>query len=265
MRKILKRILPAITVAVLTTGTALAAHPLITDDTGTQGKGKFSLEVNAEIGQDSESDLSVRARENGASLESVLSAGLFDSVDLVLGVPYEWSRSKENGIVSSDVDGVGDLSLELKWRFFEKRGFSMAFKPAVSFPAGDEDKGLGAGKVGYGATLIATQEFDPFALHLNLGYSHTRFKLQEDRDANRRDIWHVSLAGTAQVMEKLQLSTNFGMETNADKTSDTPPVFAIAGAIYSLTDNLDLDLGVKVGLTKPETDVSLLAGLAVRF
>lgn len=246
-------------------GTAFAAHPLITDDTGTQGKGKFQVEINGEYGSDSESDLYVEAREKGGSLESVFSAGLLDNLDLVLAVPYEWSRVKENGIAVSDVDGVGDVNLELKWRFFEKDGFSLAIKPSVSFPSGNESKGLGAGKVGYGATVVASHEFDPFAVHLNLGYSHTRFALEEDRDANRSDIWHASLAGTAEVLEGLQLVTNVGLETNPDKASDTPPAFAIAGAIYSLTDAVDVDLGVKFGLTKPETDLSLLAGLAVRF
>lgn len=246
-------------------GTAFAAHPLITDDTGTQGKGKFQVELNGEYGRDSESAQYVKARENTGSLETVFSAGLVDSVDFVVAVPYEWSRVKENDIAASDTDGLAAVSLELKWRFFEANGFSLAFKPAVNFPSGNVDKGLGSGKVGYGATLIATQEFDPFALHLNLGYSHTEFKLAEDRAVNRRDIWHASLAGSAEVLKGLLLVANVGLETNPDKTSDTPPAFIIGGAIYSLTEWLDVDLGVKAGLTKPETDVSLLAGLAVRF
>ncbi|HOI16540.1 MAG TPA: transporter [Geobacteraceae bacterium] len=265
MRSALKRILPVVAVVLMSAGNALAAHPLITDDTGTQGKGRFQLEVNGEYGDDSETTLDVKADTSGSALESVFSVGIADTVDLVLAVPYEWSRTRENGILASDADGIGDMSLELKWRFFEKNGFSLAFKPAVSFPSGDVDKGLGTGKVGYGATLIATQEFDPFAVHLNIGYSHTRFKLPEERDANRSDIWHASIAGTAEVMEGLQVVTNVGLETNPDKTSDTPPAFFIGGAIYSLTDYLDLDLGVKVGLTKPETDVALLAGVALRF
>jgi hypothetical protein len=249
----------------LAVGSAFGAHPLITDDTGTQGKGKFQVELTGEYGHDSESELDVSSKESSGSLEMVFSAGLVDSVDLVLAVPYEWSRVKENDTVSADTDGLGDVSLELKWRFFEKSGFSLAFKPAVSFPSGNTDKGLGAGKVGYRATLIATQELDPFAVHVNLAYSHTPFKLEEDKDANRRDIWHASVAGTAEVMKGLQLAANVGLETNPDKTSDTPPAFFIGGAIYSLTDYLDLDLGVKVGLTKPETDVALLAGVALRF
>jgi len=265
MPRVLRRIVPVVAVVLLTAGTALAAHPLITDDTGTQGKGKFQLEVNGEYGDDSETTFGVKAGEKGGALETVFSAGLIDSADLVFAVPYEWSRTKENGIPTSDSDGIGDLSLELKWRFFEKSGFSLAVKPSVTLPSGNEDKGLGSGKVGFGATLIATQEFDPFAVHLNLGYFHARFKQWEDQVANRSDIWSASIAGTAEVMEGLRLAANVGLETNPDKTSDTPPAFALAGAIYSLTGYLDLDLGVKVGLTKPETDVSLLAGVAVRF
>lgn len=265
MCRVVRRSLPVVAFVMVAAGSAFGAHPLITDDTGTQGKGKFQVEVTGEYGHDSERELDVRSKENSGSLETVFSAGVMDSIDLVLAVPYEWSRVKENDLLSTDTDGLGDVSLELKWRFFEHSGFSLAFKPAVSFPSGNTDKGLGAGKVGYGATLIATQELDPFAVHLNLAYSHTPFKLEEDKDANRRDIWHASIAGTAKVMEGLQLVANVGLETNPDKTSNTSPVFCVAGAIYSVTEWLDVDFGVKVGITKPETDVSMLAGLAVRF
>lgn len=36
-------------VSFMLAGTAFAAHPLITDDTATQGKGKFRIEVNSEF------------------------------------------------------------------------------------------------------------------------------------------------------------------------------------------------------------------------
>lgn len=41
-----RRLLLAVCVVIASAGAAFAAHPLITDDTGTQGKGKFQLEVN---------------------------------------------------------------------------------------------------------------------------------------------------------------------------------------------------------------------------
>jgi len=42
-----KKILTGLAITLLTAGVAFGAHPLITDDTGTQGKGKFQLEVNS--------------------------------------------------------------------------------------------------------------------------------------------------------------------------------------------------------------------------
>jgi len=36
-------------VLIVTAGTAFAAHLLVSDDTGTQGKGKFQIEVNREL------------------------------------------------------------------------------------------------------------------------------------------------------------------------------------------------------------------------
>ncbi|MDD2338355.1 MAG: transporter, partial [Geobacteraceae bacterium] len=128
MKRIVEKFLQVSAVVVFTAGTAFAAHPLITDDTGTQGKGKFQVELNGEYGHDSERALDVKAREYGGSLETVFSAGLIDGVDFVVAVPYELSRVKENDIVASDTDGLGDVSLELKWRFFEKGGSSLAFK-----------------------------------------------------------------------------------------------------------------------------------------
>jgi hypothetical protein len=41
--------------------------------------------------------------------------------------------------------------------------------------------------------------------------------------------------------------------------------FVLGGLIYSLSENLDLDLGVKGGLTHTETDIAIMAGLAWRF
>jgi predicted porin len=249
----------------MTAGSAFAAHPLITDDTGTQGRGKFQLEVNGELSRDRETLDGVETRETFAGLETVLSGGLTDTVDLVLAVPWVWSRVKEGSAVTSDENGAGDVGFELKWRFLEYKGFSLAVKPGMTFPSGNENRGLGNGKISYGATMIATQELDPFAFHLNLAYTHNEFTLDPDKESNRRDIWHASLAATWEVIKDLQLVANVGMESNGDRGNATWPAFILGGAIYSLTENLDVDLGIKGGLNKQEPDLTLMAGVAWRF
>ncbi|MEW6601571.1 MAG: transporter, partial [Nitrospirota bacterium] len=117
----------------------------------------------------------------------------------------------------------------------------------------------------WGLTFITTREVDPWAFHLNLAIAHNQYKLREDRDASRKDIWHVSFASETEVVENLKLVANIGTERNPDKSSSTNPAFILGGLIYSLSDNFDIDFGVKLGLNRPETDGTLLAGTAVRF
>jgi len=242
-----------------------AAHPLITDDTGTQGTVNYQIELNTELSSDKETGDSVSVKETAAEASSVFSYGLTDNTDIVLGVPYLWTRTQEDGDVTSEADGFGDMALELKWRFYEKTGLSLAVKPGITLPTGDEEKGLGSGKASYGLMLITTKEIGEWAFHLNLGYLRNAYKLEEDEDANRKDLYHASLASAAQLTEKLQAVANVGIERNPDKESDTHPAFILGGLIYSITDNIDVDFGVKGGLNKPETDLALLAGAAIRF
>ena len=108
---------------------AFAAHPLITDDAGTQGKGKFQIELNGEFTYDKEIGLGGTTREAGGELSGIVSYGIIDNVDIVLGVPYQWTKVKEEGVTISDEDGISDISLEGKWRFYDKEGLSFALKP----------------------------------------------------------------------------------------------------------------------------------------
>jgi hypothetical protein len=260
-----KKILLAFIVTSIFWGTAFAAHPLITDDTGTQGKGKFQLEVNGEIGNDRETFDGIESKEHAGELAAAFSAGVTDDVDIVVGFPWAWVRSKEDSAVVSDGNGPGDVSLEAKWRFFQKGGFSLALKPGMTIPTGNEDRGLGNGRISYGAALIASQEWERFFVYANAAYTHNEFKLDADRETNRADIWHASVAAGVDVVKNLTLVANTGMETNSDRGSDTWPAFILGGAIYSVTENFDVDLGIKVGLNDPETDLAALAGIAWRF
>ena len=66
-------------------------------------------------------------------------------------------------------------------------------------------------------------------------------------------------------MKDLKLVGDFGFETNPDSTSTNPPVYILGGLIYSVSENLDIGLGVKGGLTKPETDIAVRGGITWRF
>lgn len=232
-----------------------AAHPLITDDTGTQGKGKFQIELNSEYAHEDEDG----AEADTTEIAAILSYGVTDTMDIVLGLPYQYLRVKEDGIATTE-EGVLDMSIELKWRFYEKDELSFALKPGITLPTGDDERGLGAGRLTYSAFFIATQEVEPWVFHINFGYIRNENKVDE-----RKNLWHASLAGEVGAAKDLKIVGNVGIERNVDRTVETHPAFLLGGIIYSVTENFDIDFGIKAGLNKPETDYTLLAGMAVRF
>ena len=232
-----------------------AAHPLVIDDTGTQGKGKFQFEINSEYGHDEEGGVTEKAFE----VSAVLSYGIIDNLDIVFAVPYQHIKLEDSGISFSE-GGLSDISLEIKWRFYENNGLSLALKPGITFPTGDEEKGLGIGKATYGVFFIGTKTMEPWAFHLNIGYSRN-----ENNADEREDIWHASAAVEYEAAKDLKVVANIGTETNPDRSSSTNPAFILGGIIYAVSENISIDFGLKAGLNSAETDYALLAGIAMRF
>jgi hypothetical protein len=244
---------------------AWAAHPLISDDAYTQGRGKLQIEIDNQISNSKETvqnddGTSSTVKSMAAESMFVVSYGMIDPVDLVVGIPYQWQRTKTDDVLTAKADGLADISMEVKWRFFEKDGFSLAAKPGITLPAGDRDKGLGTGRVGYTFFFIASKELDPLLFHLNLGYRRNENKVDQ-----REDIWHASLAGEWKLAKNLRLVANIGVERNTDRASSIDPAFLLGGVIYSLTEDFDLDVGIKGPLTPAEPDVTVLAGVTYRF
>jgi len=244
---------------------SFAAHPLITDDTGTQGKGKFLFELNGQASYDSmdsvdDTGANIKTKSREREIKASLTYGVMENVDVILGMPYQWKRVEESDVTTSDVSGIADMSLELKWRFYENDGFSFALKPGLTLPTGDKDKDLGTGRATVSLFFIATKELNPLTFHCNLGYKRNENQLEQ-----REDIWHASLAGEYKVIQNLRLVANIGAERNTDPSSNTHPAFLLGGVIYSIRENLDFDFGIKIGLNETEKDFTFLGGIALRF
>ena len=231
---------------------SFSAHPLITDDTGTQGKGNWQIELNGEYEYD-KNEIKSWTKE----IYTIISYGFIDKADLILTVPYLFLKEKENGILTLDEDGISDISLELKYRFYEKKGLSFALKPGISFPTGD-DKGLGAGKATYGIFFITTKEFKNGVFHFNLGYTR-------DESTERENLYHISVACEVSLNEKLRFVADLSGDSNEEKNDDTPILSGIVGLIYSLGENFDIAFGIKIGLNSDSPDFSILPGITFRF
>lgn len=257
----MKRLILSVVGVFLMATTAFAGHPLVTDDTGTQGKGKGQVEVGFSYFYDKDKvDELTTYKSDGGDVGVGITIGLLDTLDAVVGLPYAWYSVKENDVRIESEDGISDITFDVKWRFFEKDGWSLALKPGVSIPSGDEDRGLGAGRAGYRLFLIGTKEFEPFAVHVNAGYIRNENIFEE-----RKDLWHASVAAELEVIKDFKLMANIGAERNPDPGSDNHPAFALGGVSYDVSEKITLDAGVKYGLTSPETDWTALAGLTIKF
>ena len=237
-----------------------AAAPLITDDTGTQGKGKYQIELDYSAG--------VSTTDSGQELATTLAFGIADNVDVIVGLPYDWSPFTEEGRPIAIQQGISDTSVEIKWRFLDnskENGMSLALKSGVTLPTGNAKRGLGTGEISEGVMLIATKEWQHGAFHCNIGYTNTPYSLEEDSEVLRSSLWHASIATEINMMKNLRSVADIGIDTDTVKASNTHPVYIIGGLIYSVNKHLDLDIGFKGGLNNTAPQATFLAGMTTKF
>ena len=254
-------------------GTLHAAHPYITDDTGTQGSGNWQLELMAERDRNARTadtdEAAVRQVRTATLLNPVLTYGLREKLDVALGLNHLRQRTIEDGTVAQAADGAGDSTLELKWRFYERNGLSLGLKPGLVLPTGDETRGLGAGRLSWGVNLILAQELAPWSFLANLAYARARYKLPADAEANRAHLWRASAGVAYALRDDLRLVGEGGIRTNSAVDDPFLPGrtghFAMLGLIYSPADNLDFDLGVRKRINRAEFDTAILLGATLRW
>jgi len=256
------------TCAMLTAASALAAPPLATDDAGTVEVGKAEIELNGSYIHDKEQAHGITAKRSVSETEIKLTTGLFKNTGISLALPYTISeRIKEDGQLVGSADGFGDMTLELKYTFAELSGVNLAIKPTLIIPTGKYSAGLSEGRWQAGGTLIASREFadGAYALHANLGYEYHSYRTEDLRQTSRSNIWSGSIAGEAEVAKGLFAVADFGLATSADKTTRQVSAYALTGVRYALNDQLDVNAGVKFGITRTEDDVTAVYGVTLKY
>lgn len=219
-----------------------AEHPLIAEDTGTQGAGRYQLEVFAE-------ELKERATRGDLEVwTGVLSYGIGETADVQVGLP----------LFRSGPDGVGDASLDLKWRFFERNAVSLALKPGITVPTGDERDGRGTGKVTYGSLIIVSYAPGAIAVHAHAGFWRNENKLGE-----RESLRQLAAAATYRI-DDVRFVGELTRETNPVPGGGTVR-YSTVGAIWSMTRDVDLDIGWRNGNGSAPIDEALLLGATVRW
>jgi hypothetical protein len=257
-----KAILAILLIAMMP-GNTSAALPFITDDAGTLGRGTLQVELFYARSTDKETIGGSTVRTDKNLPGATLGYGVAETLDLTLGVARSWGTVTVDGISSND-SGNADFLLNAKWQFYEKSGVLFAAKPLVGYSyhvGGASDDHV----TSYGGWIIVTKEREALAVSLNGGFFHNDYGSAAERESSRSEIWSLSALATCTVLDGLTLGLDLGASTNSDKASSEIPVYALGGAIYSLNKNVDLSLGLKFGITKPEPDFSGIAGVTIKF
>jgi hypothetical protein len=124
-----------------------AAHPLITEDTATQGSGKFELEIGNAWTRD--------GPDRSFELGPQLSYGALPHLDLIVRPTWLAQRSSIDGD-AVDARGAGDTAADIKCQFFQRDKLTLAVRAGINAPTGDADRDLGSGKPTYHGPLVAS-------------------------------------------------------------------------------------------------------------
>lgn len=225
-----------------------AAHPLVTDDTGTQGTGNAEFEGGFSWTRD--------GRDSAFVFQPQLSYGVLPALDLIAAPSWLVTRTEQDGTAR----GFGDTSLEAKWRFFASAPLSFAVRGGATFPTGKSDPRLSPGKPAVHAVFAMTVDAAPLTVHGNLGYT---------RDASlpglRADIFHVSAAAVFAVNQSLSVAIDAGFDSNADAARRTWPGVLLTALIYKVRPGLDVDIGYQGRLNHAAPRHQLLMGVTYRW
>ena len=230
-----------------------AAHPLQTDDTGTQGTSHWQLEVNTDRTRaraDAGTDTSQQAN-------ATLTYGVTDTVDVFLNQPYSWLRPS----TGERSRGINDSSLGLKWRLADNgAGWTVGVKPSISLPTASTRAGLGNGRSTTSLEVLSSLQSAHWDWLLNLGATSNN-----NTTGNRRALWNASTALLYNPNSHWTLAAELTTNRNPDPSGPASLRTALLAAIYHWGDNCDLDLGVRRNWQATAAATTLSLGFTQRW
>ncbi|MEG0919896.1 MAG: transporter [Comamonas sp.] len=231
-----------------------ATHPLLTDDTAVQGAGGWQLELNTDRSTSHPNGV----RHIDQQLNTTLTYGLADTLDLAFSQPTSWQRPSNVGHHS----GINDSATGLKWRFWEDKdaGWSMGLRPTITLPIGNAKQGFGNGRSTVDITLLSQLEQGPWQWLINAG-----LRYNGNTTGERKQMWNASTA----LLYNLGSSWTFAAELTANRNPNrNAPAnlrTAMLGAIYHNSSKTDIDLGLRRNWQRSVEATTVGAGITQRW
>ncbi|MGH7132994.1 MAG: transporter [Phycisphaerales bacterium] len=238
-------------------------RPDTTESPYTVDAGHIQIEMSVvDFGYDYANDAS-ETRRAFAVAPMLLKVGLLNNVDLQIGIdPYTWEKTTDRTTnVSGTAQGFGDTVARLKVNLWGNDGgeTALAIMPFVKFPTADSD--LGNGDVEGGIIVpLAIALPDEFSLGLMAEFDFNR-SAADDRHVV--DFVHTITIGRGLIGE-LGGYIEFAGFANLNGDERYRGYFD-AGLTYGLTADIQLDTGIRAGLTESADDFGLFVGISMRF
>lgn len=235
-----------------------SAHPLVTDDTGTQGTGHWQMEVTSDHMRTSDASARITERTNGITL----TYGWRESTDVALTTPH-LSRRDTSISDGQRKSGLGDLGLVVKHRYLEQENLQLGLKASLTLPSGNAEAGLGKTTGTQTLTHLIARGGEWGTSLLNMGVIHNG----DGRviPGERSWLWAASFAWLTSPMEGLSFAFDFGAQQQAVRGQRQNPAYALLGLIWPVRPATDLDVGVKQRLNEAENKQTVSIGLTQRW
>jgi len=247
-----------LSLVLLSSRPAFAVLPYLDTDTAIPvDRGKSRLDSSLEY-------VRYNSNESSNTLRADLTYGLINNLDFTVDVPYIFLKDEN----ASNERGLGDLVLKSKIRFIKGREatpVSIAGELIVKFPSCDDNKALSpecTGEPDVGIRAIASKEFFPVTVHLNLGYVFVGNPPNTTLD----DIVQYSVAfDYLTTAEYLHVVGELTGNTNRYPDVSGNPLSALAGLLYEVDMTKIITLATSFGLTTASPDFTLSVGFRYLF
>jgi hypothetical protein len=229
---------------------AFAAHPLQTEDTGTQGAGNLEIENRVSL-----------ARFEGTTLaldQPQFSLGLAPTVDAILQPSVDSLRQPGQPPLS----GRGDTDIDAKWRFWSGDPLSLAIRAGISVAARQHGVGLTPGTRSEHWLIALTWDHGPTTVHANVGLARVP---RAAASPARRALRTLSAAVMRRIDERLVLTLDGSLGQSPDPHRRRWPGTLLAGAVWTARPDLDIDLGWQRSIDDRPVTRTWTAGLTWRF
>jgi hypothetical protein len=215
----------------------------VTDDTGTQGTGGNQIQIDYAFNKST----NAITDEDGIFIEDQLGSsnaylltytrGISENIDIFVGAARQ----------AGSVSGWQSTGIGLKWVFAgdQTQGWSAAIKPIIILPTSQnmQNNGLGPAKTNVNVTLISSYLSDTYEWHFNASYASNRQVMNADTEAERQNIWSVSVSPVLVLNPQWKVGLDVGFQNNPGFNSKTS-AYGELGFLYSPIENLQLGLGV---------------------